>query len=151
MEGVDDNTITKLESAFEKLQNSDSQSLLRKHLTRDLFDKLKVKKTSYGSTLLDCIQSGTPCDHFQDHLSLLSSSFFKLWFFFLKLPTLFSHPRIFLFVFSVFVLASQCLYLRSVRSFCSCWNCRKITAPCPVFFEILLGYVRDAATFCDCK
>lgn len=34
------------------------KSLLKKYLTREVFDSLKDKKTSFGSTLLDCIQSG---------------------------------------------------------------------------------------------
>lgn len=58
MDAVDSNTLEKLEQAFEKLQNSDSKSLLKKYLTADVFEDLKTKKTSYGSTLLDCIQSG---------------------------------------------------------------------------------------------
>lgn len=48
----------KLESGFQKLKASDSKSLLKKYLTQEVFDKLKDKKTSYGSTLLDCVQSG---------------------------------------------------------------------------------------------
>lgn len=48
----------KLEEYFAKLSSSNSKSLLKKHLTRDIFNKLKTRRTSYGSTLLDCIQSG---------------------------------------------------------------------------------------------
>lgn len=55
---VDAGTIEKLEAGFTKLQSSDSKSLLKKYLTREVFDALKDKKTSFGSTLLDCIQSG---------------------------------------------------------------------------------------------
>lgn len=55
---VDAATIEKLEAGFSKLQGSDSKSLLKKYLTREVFDALKNKKTSFGSTLLDCIQSG---------------------------------------------------------------------------------------------
>lgn len=55
---VDQATLDKLEAGFTKLANSDSKSLLKKHLTREVFDALKTKKTSFGSTLLDCIQSG---------------------------------------------------------------------------------------------
>ncbi|CAG4977171.1 unnamed protein product [Parnassius apollo] len=51
-------TLEKLEAGFSKLQASDSKSLLKKYLTREVFDALKNKKTSFGSTLLDCIQSG---------------------------------------------------------------------------------------------
>lgn len=59
MDVTDSETIAKLELAYNKLQNSDSKSLLKKHLRAEVFDKLKTKKTSYGSSLLDCIQSGT--------------------------------------------------------------------------------------------
>lgn len=52
------NYLAKLEAGYKKLKESDSQSLLKKHLTQEIFDKLKTKKTSMGSTLLDCIQSG---------------------------------------------------------------------------------------------
>lgn len=38
--------------------DADCKSLLKKHLTRELFVQLKGLKTSMGSTLLDCIQSG---------------------------------------------------------------------------------------------
>lgn len=55
---VDAATLEKLEAGFKKLEASDSKSLLKKYLTREVFDKLKTKKTSFGSTLLDCIQSG---------------------------------------------------------------------------------------------
>lgn len=55
---VDAATLEKLEAGFAKLAASDSKSLLKKHLTKEIFDKLKDKKTSFGSTLLDCIQSG---------------------------------------------------------------------------------------------
>lgn len=55
---VDAAVLEKLEAGFTKLAASDSKSLLKKHLSREIFDKLKTKKTSLGSTLLDCIQSG---------------------------------------------------------------------------------------------
>ncbi|XP_022127614.1 arginine kinase isoform X2 [Pieris rapae] len=55
---VDAATIEKMEAGFAKLQASDSKSLLKKYLTKEVFDALKNKKTSFGSTLLDCIQSG---------------------------------------------------------------------------------------------
>lgn len=50
--------LTQLEAGFDKLNKSESPSMLKRFLTRDVLDKLKFKKTSYGSTLLDCIQSG---------------------------------------------------------------------------------------------
>lgn len=55
---VDAAVLTKLEDGFAKLQASDSKSLLKKYLTKEVFDSLKEKKTSFGSTLLDCVQSG---------------------------------------------------------------------------------------------
>lgn len=56
--GIDPAVLAKLEDGFQKLCASNSASLLKKHLTKDVFDKLKNKKTSFGSTLLDCVQSG---------------------------------------------------------------------------------------------
>ena len=56
---VDQATLDKLEAGFKKLQDaSDCKSLLKKYLTKEVFDKLKDKKTSMGATLLDVIQSG---------------------------------------------------------------------------------------------
>jgi creatine kinase len=51
-------TIQKLEEAFAKLQATESKSLLKKFLTKEIFDKLKGLKTGLGATLLDVIQSG---------------------------------------------------------------------------------------------
>ncbi|KAI9803204.1 MAG: hypothetical protein M1825_001995 [Sarcosagium campestre] len=56
---ADATVLEKLDAGFTKLQNaSECKSLLKKHLTRDVFDALKTKKTSLGATLLDVIQSG---------------------------------------------------------------------------------------------
>ncbi|CAL7937769.1 unnamed protein product [Xylocopa violacea] len=55
---VDQAVLDKLEAGYAKLAASDSKSLLKKYLTKEVFDQLKTKKTSFGSTLLDCIQSG---------------------------------------------------------------------------------------------
>lgn len=56
---VDADTLQKLEEGFENLQNNpDCKSLLKKHLTREVFDQLKHCKTSRGATLLDVVQSG---------------------------------------------------------------------------------------------
>lgn len=56
---VDAAVLEKLEAGFAKLAASDSKSLLKKYLTKEVFDNLKNKKTpSFGSTLLDVIQSG---------------------------------------------------------------------------------------------
>lgn len=56
---VDAAVLDKLEAGFKKLQDATTcKSLLKKYLTRDVFDKLKGKKTGLGATLLDVIQSG---------------------------------------------------------------------------------------------
>jgi len=56
---VDAAVLAKLEDGFAKLAASNSKSLLKKHLTKEIFDNLKNKKTpTFGSTLLDCVQSG---------------------------------------------------------------------------------------------
>lgn len=55
---VDAAVLDKLESGYTKLAESDSKSLLKKHLSKEVFDQLKTRKTSFGSTLLDVIQSG---------------------------------------------------------------------------------------------
>lgn len=56
---VDQAVLDKLEAGFKKIQESDSKSLLKKYLTKEVFDNLKNKKTSFGSTLLDVVQSGS--------------------------------------------------------------------------------------------
>ncbi|KAJ1357798.1 hypothetical protein KIN20_016030 [Parelaphostrongylus tenuis] len=56
---VPKDTVKKIEDGFAKLQESaDCKSLLKKHLTKAVLDKLKNKKTRLGATLLDVIQSG---------------------------------------------------------------------------------------------
>lgn len=56
---VDAAVLEKLEAGYAKLAASNSKSLLKKHLSKEIFDQLKNKKTpSFGSTLLDVIQSG---------------------------------------------------------------------------------------------
>lgn len=51
--------IEKLEAGFKKLEAAtDCKSLLKKYLSKDIFDQLKGKKTGLGATLLDVIQSG---------------------------------------------------------------------------------------------
>ncbi|KAG0444540.1 hypothetical protein HPB47_013680 [Ixodes persulcatus] len=56
---VDQAALDKLDAGFEKLQNpKDCKSLLKKCLTKDVFKKLKTRKTAIGATLLDIIQSG---------------------------------------------------------------------------------------------
>lgn len=55
---VEPAVLEKLEAAWKKLSSTESKSLLKKYLTQDIFDKLKTKKTSFNSSLLDVIQSG---------------------------------------------------------------------------------------------
>jgi len=56
---VDQAVLDKLEAGFAKLQGaSDCKSLLKKHLTKPIFDATKNLKTGMGATLLDVIQSG---------------------------------------------------------------------------------------------
>lgn len=55
---VDQATADKLEDSFQTLKNSQSKSLLKKYLTKEVFDELKGRKTAMGATLLDVIQSG---------------------------------------------------------------------------------------------
>jgi creatine kinase len=56
---VDQAVLDKLEAGYAKLAASDSKSLLKKYLTKEVFDNLKTKKTpTFGSSLLDVIQSG---------------------------------------------------------------------------------------------
>ncbi|CAN7994718.1 unnamed protein product, partial [Ixodes pacificus] len=56
---VDQATLDKLDAGFKKLQDAkDCKSLLKKYLTKNVFEKLKTRKTAIGATLLDIIQSG---------------------------------------------------------------------------------------------
>lgn len=51
--------VEKLEAGFKKLQDSkECKSLLKKYLSKEVFDSLKTKKTNMGATLLDIVQSG---------------------------------------------------------------------------------------------
>ncbi|KAH8395221.1 hypothetical protein KR222_002791, partial [Zaprionus bogoriensis] len=51
--------LEELEIEFQKFKESESCSLLKKHLTEPLFDRLKRRMTpTYRSTLMDCIRSG---------------------------------------------------------------------------------------------
>lgn len=49
---------SKLAKAFEKLMCCESDSMLKKYLTKEVYEKLKCETTSNGGTLLDCINSG---------------------------------------------------------------------------------------------
>lgn len=58
---ADAETVKKIEAAYAKLNSSEGKackSLLKKHLTKDVVDKLKTRKTKLGATLYDCIRSG---------------------------------------------------------------------------------------------
>uniref|UniRef100_A0A915EM86 arginine kinase n=1 Tax=Ditylenchus dipsaci TaxID=166011 RepID=A0A915EM86_9BILA len=56
---ADETTIKKIEEGFSKLQvSADCKSLLKKHLTKEVKDKLKNRKTSLGATLFNVISSG---------------------------------------------------------------------------------------------
>merc|ERR1711962_1585030 len=58
-EMADPAVVQKLEAGFAKLEAAtDCMSLLKKYLTKPVFDELKNKKTGLGATLLDVIQSG---------------------------------------------------------------------------------------------
>lgn len=57
---MDPAVIAKMEEGWCSLYSSDSKSLLKKYLTKEVLDDLKNKKTKFGSTLLDCVQSGKP-------------------------------------------------------------------------------------------
>ncbi|XP_066956665.1 uncharacterized protein [Macrobrachium rosenbergii] len=47
-----------LEEEYEKFSNTESSSLLKKHLTPEIFADIKDRTTSLGATLYDCIKSG---------------------------------------------------------------------------------------------
>lgn len=53
-----DERVKALEQAYAQFAEIDSKSLLKKHLTQQVFDALKTRVTNSGSTLMDVIQSG---------------------------------------------------------------------------------------------
>lgn len=56
---ADPETIKKIEEGFKTLQGAkDCKSLLKKHFSEAVMNKLKGQKTKLGATLLDVIQSG---------------------------------------------------------------------------------------------
>lgn len=61
---IDNETATNL--VISLLGDPDCNSLLKKYLTIEMFDKLKHMKTSFGTRLIDCINSGL-----QNHKSLV--------------------------------------------------------------------------------
>ncbi|KAH8304047.1 hypothetical protein KR018_011013 [Drosophila ironensis] len=57
--GLDKAAIKEMEERFKEFSKTDSKSLLKKHLSKKIFDKLKNKTTpSFKSTLIHCINSG---------------------------------------------------------------------------------------------
>lgn len=50
--------MSELADLWGKLSGGESKSLLKKHLTKEVYEKLKDKKTKLGGTLADCIRSG---------------------------------------------------------------------------------------------
>lgn len=47
-----------LPELWKKLSEGESKSLLKKHCTKEVYEKLKDKKSKLGGTLADCIRSG---------------------------------------------------------------------------------------------
>ena len=60
---ADGYTLYRIEKAFSKLHDeaNESHSLLRKHLSKNIKDKLKYKKSLLGGTLYHVIRSGAYC------------------------------------------------------------------------------------------
>lgn len=56
---IDKEVRKQIDAAFNTLKNEENcKSLLKKHLTQQIFDQVKNKSSLYGATLLDVIQSG---------------------------------------------------------------------------------------------
>uniref|UniRef100_A0AC35TN06 Arginine kinase n=1 Tax=Rhabditophanes sp. KR3021 TaxID=114890 RepID=A0AC35TN06_9BILA len=52
-------TVRKIEESYKKLQDAENcNSLLKKHLTKEVVDKLKYRRTKLGASLYDVIRSG---------------------------------------------------------------------------------------------
>ncbi|KAH9500175.1 hypothetical protein Btru_077394 [Bulinus truncatus] len=68
--------VTEAEELYQKLTSaSECRSLLRKHLTQAVFDKIKSRKTSLGGTLAHCIRSGHYLErHWTYHVGLTARS-----------------------------------------------------------------------------
>lgn len=54
----DDERVKAIEQAYAEFAGVESNSLLKKHLTQQLFDNLKCRVTNANSTLMDVVQSG---------------------------------------------------------------------------------------------
>lgn len=55
--------MSELEELWKNLYDGESKSLLKKHLTPEVYKLLKDRKTKLGGTLADCIRSGKLCAH----------------------------------------------------------------------------------------
>ncbi|XP_076030821.1 arginine kinase-like [Oratosquilla oratoria] len=55
---ADEEILKCIDEAYNTLLNSNSRSLLKKYLTRDMYDKIKDRVTPNGASLLDVINSG---------------------------------------------------------------------------------------------
>ncbi|XP_076030822.1 arginine kinase-like [Oratosquilla oratoria] len=55
---ADEETLQSIDEAYNTLLNSNSRSLVKKYLTRDVYDKIKERVTPNGASLLDVINSG---------------------------------------------------------------------------------------------
>ena len=65
--------VVEAEELFKKLSSAENcQSLLHKHLTQAVFDKIKEKKTGLGGTLADCIRSGESIHFFKLAFGILN-------------------------------------------------------------------------------
>lgn len=62
--------MSELEELWKNLHDGESRSLLKKHLTPEVYKLLKDRKTKLGGTLADCIRSGKLCAHYILNLPL---------------------------------------------------------------------------------
>lgn len=63
--------MSSVDELYKRLTESSSGSLLKKHLTKERFEKLKNVTTNFGGTLADCIKSG--CIHLKSHCGIYAS------------------------------------------------------------------------------
>lgn len=54
---------------WDSLEKGGSKSLLKQHLTKDVYEKLKDKNTDLGGTLAQCMSSGKKV--FKSHFNLI--------------------------------------------------------------------------------
>eukprot|EP01084_Bolivina_argentea_P001162 2124_1 len=60
-----------VDALFNKLENAQCKSMLKKYLTKEIFEKLKDKKTKQGCDLKSCIKSG--CDNLDSGIGVYAS------------------------------------------------------------------------------